>query len=137
MRDLFDAAEARDVPIVFDAEDVTLHDIDSARPFVTWREERRRAAPGLRLHRRLRRLPRGQPSGSIPSDVLKVFERVYPFGWLGILAEVPPCDHELIYANHERGFALASHALPHPQPLLCSMRPRRKDRGLERRAVLG
>jgi p-hydroxybenzoate 3-monooxygenase len=36
------------------------------------------------------------------------YERVYPFGWLGILADVPPCNHELIYANHERGFALAS-----------------------------
>jgi p-hydroxybenzoate 3-monooxygenase len=40
--------------------------------------------------------------------VLKTYERVYPFGWLGILADVPPADHELIYANHERGFALAS-----------------------------
>ncbi|MBT8101305.1 MAG: 4-hydroxybenzoate 3-monooxygenase, partial [Gammaproteobacteria bacterium] len=40
------------------------------------------------------------------------YERVYPFGWLGILADVPPCDHELIYANHERGFALASMRSP-------------------------
>jgi p-hydroxybenzoate 3-monooxygenase len=40
--------------------------------------------------------------------VLKTFERVYPFGWLGILADVPPVEHELIYANHERGFAPAS-----------------------------
>jgi p-hydroxybenzoate 3-monooxygenase len=45
---------------------------------------------------------------SIPADALKVFERLYPFGWLGLLADVPPPWHELIYANSERGFALAS-----------------------------
>lgn len=45
---------------------------------------------------------------SIPSDKLKTFERVYPFGWLGILVDRPPVSHELIYANHARGFALAS-----------------------------
>lgn len=44
--------------------------------------------------------------------MLKTFERVYPFGWLGVLADVPPCDHELIYSNHERGFALASMRSP-------------------------
>ena len=49
---------------------------------------------------------------SIPAGELKTFERVYPFGWLGILAEVPPCSHELIYARHERGFALASMRSP-------------------------
>jgi len=45
---------------------------------------------------------------SIPTDVLKVFERVYPFGWLGILCEAPPVADELIYANHRNGFALCS-----------------------------
>lgn len=45
---------------------------------------------------------------SVPIDKIEVFERVYPFGWLGILADVPPVDEELIYANHERGFALCS-----------------------------
>jgi p-hydroxybenzoate 3-monooxygenase len=44
----------------------------------------------------------------IPAGVLRTYERTYPFGWLGILADVPPCDDELIYSNHERGFALAS-----------------------------
>ena len=44
----------------------------------------------------------------IPSNILKEYERVYPFGWLGVLSETPPVSHELIYANHERGFALAS-----------------------------
>jgi p-hydroxybenzoate 3-monooxygenase len=50
----------------------------------------------------------GVTRAAIPEGVRQVFERVYPFGWLGILADVPPCDEELIYSNHERGFALAS-----------------------------
>ena len=45
---------------------------------------------------------------SIPKNRIKVFERTYPFGWLGILSETPPVSKELIYANHETGFALAS-----------------------------
>ncbi|MGH8034113.1 MAG: 4-hydroxybenzoate 3-monooxygenase, partial [Lysobacterales bacterium] len=50
----------------------------------------------------------GPSRQAIPESVARHFERVYPFGWLGILAEAPPCNEELIYANHERGFALAS-----------------------------
>ena len=45
---------------------------------------------------------------SVPEDAIKTFERQYPFGWLGVLAEVPPADHELVYANHASGFALCS-----------------------------
>jgi p-hydroxybenzoate 3-monooxygenase len=111
MKDLFDAAEARDVQIVFNAKYVRPHDIDTDRPFVTWRED------GV-----TKRLDcdfiagcdgyHGVGRTAIPANVLKTFERVYPFGWLGILAEVPPCDHELIYSNHERGFALASMRSP-------------------------
>jgi p-hydroxybenzoate 3-monooxygenase len=111
MRDLFDAAATRDVPIVFDAEDVLPQDIESDHPFITWREngvERRLDCDFIAgcdgYH--------GVSRAAIPADVLKTFERVYPFGWLGILAEVPPCDHELIYSNHERGFALASMRSP-------------------------
>jgi p-hydroxybenzoate 3-monooxygenase len=111
MRDLFDAAEARRLPIVFDAEDVALHDVDGDFPFVTWREngvEKRLDCDFITgcdgYH--------GVSRAAIPADVLKTFERVYPFGWLGILADVPPCDHELIYSNHERGFALASMRSP-------------------------
>ncbi len=50
----------------------------------------------------------GSARNSIPANKLQLFERVYPFGWLGILADVPPVDKELVYANHERGFALCS-----------------------------
>lgn len=111
MKDLFDAAEPRGVKIVFDAEDVAPHDIDSDRPHVTWRQdgvERRLDCDFIAgcdgYH--------GVSRAAIPADVLRTFERVYPFGWLGVLAEVPPCDHELIYSNHERGFALASMRSP-------------------------
>lgn len=49
---------------------------------------------------------------SVPASAIALFERVYPFGWLGVLADVPPCHDELVYANHERGFALCSMRSP-------------------------
>ena len=107
MKDLFDAAETRSIDIVWHANDVALHGLDGDKPFVTWRENgaARRfdcdIVAGCDGYH-------GVSRASIPTSVLRVFERVYPFGWLGILADVPPADHELIYANHERGFALAS-----------------------------
>ncbi|WP_454759585.1 4-hydroxybenzoate 3-monooxygenase [Caulobacter segnis] len=111
MKDLFDAAEPRGLSIVFDADEVALHDIDTDAPSVTFRQygqERRIDCDFIMgcdgYH--------GVSRAAIPEAVLKTFERVYPFGWLGILADVPPCDHELIYSNHERGFALASMRSP-------------------------
>jgi p-hydroxybenzoate 3-monooxygenase len=111
MRDLFDAAEARGLDIRWNAADVTFADLDGEHPVVAWRED------GAD-----RRLDcdfvvgcdgyHGVSRGAIPSDVLRTFERVYPFGWLGVLADVPPAEHELVYANHERGFALASMRSP-------------------------
>ena len=50
----------------------------------------------------------GASRKAVPEGAIKTFEKIYPFGWLGILADVPPVDHELIYANHPRGFALCS-----------------------------
>lgn len=106
MKDLGEAADERGIEVVYEASDVAIHDIDQA-PFVTWAKDRRD-------HRLACDLVvgcdgyRGVSRSCIPKSKLRVFERVYPFGWLGILAEVPPCDQELIYANHERGFALAS-----------------------------
>lgn len=107
MRDLFDAAEARGVQIIWNADQVVLEGLDSERPVVRWREggaERSLDCDFVAgcdgYH--------GISRANIPENVRRTFERVYPFGWLGILAEVPPADHELIYANHERGFALAS-----------------------------
>jgi p-hydroxybenzoate 3-monooxygenase len=107
MHDLFDAAEARALPIVFNAEDVQPHDIASAAPFVTWRQDGAEQRLDCDFvigcdgyH--------GVSRSCLPPEVLRTFERVYPFGWLGILADVPPANHELIYANHAHGFALAS-----------------------------
>jgi p-hydroxybenzoate 3-monooxygenase len=110
-KDLNDAAAERGCPVVFEAEDVALHDLDADAPFVTWRKDGQDQRLDCEFvagcdgyHGVARR--------SIPAEVLKVYERVYPFGWLGILADVAPCDHELIYSNHERGFALASMRSP-------------------------
>jgi p-hydroxybenzoate 3-monooxygenase len=105
-KDLNDLLAERGQPL-FEAEDVALHDIESAAPFVTYRKD----GQAHRLdcdfiagcdgyH--------GVSRQSIPAEAGRSFERVYPFGWLGILADVPPCDHELIYSSHARGFALAS-----------------------------
>jgi len=105
-KDLNDALALRDGAVVYEAEGVALHDVETA-PQVTYRKD----GTDHRLdcdfiagcdgyH--------GVSRGHIPAAALKTFERVYPFGWLGILADVPPCNDELIYSNHERGFALAS-----------------------------
>ena len=106
MKDLGTAADERGIEAVYEASDVAIHGICEA-PFVTWTKDGRDfritcdIVVGCDGYH-------GVSRSCIPKDKLHVFERVYPFGWLGILAEVPPCDRELIYANHERGFALAS-----------------------------
>jgi p-hydroxybenzoate 3-monooxygenase len=105
--DLIDAAPERGLEILFEAGDVAIHDPDSEAPWLSFVRDGRE----LRLdcafvagcdgyH--------GPSRAAVPASLRREFERVYPFGWLGILADVPPCDHELVYANHERGFALAS-----------------------------
>jgi p-hydroxybenzoate 3-monooxygenase len=60
---------------------------------------------------------------AIPADTLRIYERVYPFGWLGILADAPPSEHELIYANHARGFALISMRSPSVQRMYLQCAP--------------
>lgn len=106
-RDLYDAREAHDGKIEFLVEDVEIHDTDSDKPFVTYKKggENKRidcdyVAGCDGFH--------GVSRKTIPDDVRKEYEKVYPFGWLGILSETPPVNHELIYANSDRGFALCS-----------------------------
>jgi len=65
----------------------------------------------------------GPSRQAIPANALKTYETVYPFGWLGILAEAPPSHHELIYARHERGFALLSTRSPEVQRLYIQCDP--------------
>lgn len=107
MRDLFEAAPQRGIAIEWNAQGVAIEGADGDSPVVRW--TRHGEARALRcdfiagcdgFH--------GISRASIPGDVLRVYERAYPFGWLGVLADVPPADPELIYANHSRGFALAS-----------------------------
>lgn len=110
-RDLMDAAPERGLEVIYQAADVAVHDIDSDTPSVTFTQDGSQ-------HRITARFIAGcdgfhGPSRrAIPASAAREFERVYPFGWLGILADVPPCHDELIYANHERGFALASMRSP-------------------------
>lgn len=109
-RDLMDARAAAGQQTIYEAADVALHDIE-ATPNVTFTQ----AGTARRLdcdfiagcdgfHGISRR--------SIPPQLLRSFERVYPFGWLGVLADVPPASDELIYASHARGFALCSMRSP-------------------------
>lgn len=106
-KDLIDAAPERDLDIVWEAENVELHNVDGDAPSITY-------AKAGRTHRIDARFVggcdgfHGPSRKATPASIGRAYEKVYPFGWLGILADVPPCHHELIYANHERGFSLAS-----------------------------
>ncbi len=106
-KDLMDAREERGLEVIYEAGDVALHDIESETPIVTYRKDGAEQRINARFvigcdgfH--------GPSRRAIPARAAREFEREYPFGWLGILADVPPCNHELIYSHHERGFALAS-----------------------------
>lgn len=109
--DLMHACEERGLQVVYEAADVALHDVDSDAPYVTYTKEGAQQRVDCRFIAGCDGF-HGPSRKAIPASVGQEFERVYPFGWLGILADVPPCNHELIYANHERGFALASMRSP-------------------------
>jgi len=111
MRDLFDAAEARGLRVLFGCEDVTLQGLDASTATVRWRREGEAASLTCDFvagcdgqH--------GASRASLPAEALTTYEREYPFAWLGVLAEVPPAAPELVYASHARGFALASMRSP-------------------------
>ncbi|WNW11179.1 4-hydroxybenzoate 3-monooxygenase [Pseudomonas sp. DTU_2021_1001937_2_SI_NGA_ILE_001] len=110
-RDLMEARQAAGALTVYDAEDVQLHELKGERPYVTFQKNGERVRVDCDyiagcdgFH--------GVSRQSIPAETLKVFERVYPFGWLGVLADTPPVNEELVYANHARGFALCSMRSP-------------------------
>lgn len=106
-RDLMEASAARGLEVIYQAEDVALHDVESDAPFVSFRKDGAEQRIDCRLIAGCDGF-HGPSRKAIPASVGTEYEREYPFGWLGILADVPPCNHELIYANHSRGFALAS-----------------------------
>ncbi len=106
-RDLMDARDDAGAASVYEAADVEVLDITTDTPRVRYSKDGRRhevrcdfVAGCDGFH--------GICRQAIPADVLRVYEKVYPFGWLGVLSETPPVSQELIYANHERGFALCS-----------------------------
>jgi p-hydroxybenzoate 3-monooxygenase len=115
-RDLMAARAAAQGKTVYEAHDVALHDIAGSRPRVTYRvggDDTGGAVRSLEcdfiagcdgFH--------GVSRQSIPPGALECLERVYPFGWLGIMVDQPPVSPELIYARHERGFALCSMRSP-------------------------
>ena len=94
-------------PLRFEADDVALAEIDGDRPRITYRHEGRGRELRCDLVAGCDGF-HGVSRESIPAGVLRVSERDYPFGWLGILADVAPSSDELVYAHHERGFALLS-----------------------------
>ena len=106
-RDLMDARRAAGAKTVYGAEDVSLHGFDGDAPVVRYRHDGRThelecdfIAGCDGFH--------GASRQSVPPGALTTHERVYPFGWLGVLVDRPPVSDELIYVNHERGFALCS-----------------------------
>lgn len=106
-RDLMEARQAIGATTLYEVDDVQPHGLQSETPYVTFEKDGEThrldcdyVAGCDGFH--------GISRQSIPADRIKTFERVYPFGWLGLLADTPPVADELIYARHDRGFALCS-----------------------------
>jgi p-hydroxybenzoate 3-monooxygenase len=106
-RDLMDARQACGGPAVYEAEDVRVDGFERGRPVVRYRRggvEHELSCDFIAgcdgFH--------GVCRQSLPAQAYRTYERVYPFGWIGLLSDTPPVADELIYANHERGFALCS-----------------------------
>jgi p-hydroxybenzoate 3-monooxygenase len=111
VKDLIAARERAGGDLRFEVEDVTLHDLETESPSVRFRHE------GAEQELRCDVIAgcdgfHGVSRPTIPDGVLRIYEREYPFAWLGILAEVAPSSEELIYCHHERGFALHSMRSP-------------------------
>ena len=106
-RDLMAARAAAGLPTIYEASKVTVHDFDGAQPYVLYEKDGQQhrldcdfIAGCDGFH--------GVCRASVPAGAITEYEKVYPFGWLGLLADTPPVHHELIYANSSRGFALCS-----------------------------
>ena len=106
-RDLMEARSAAGGTVLYDAEVIGIRGLDGDAAVLRYRKDGTEhevecdfIAGCDGYH--------GVSRRSVPADRIRTYERVYPFGWLGVLADVPPCSPELIYANHDRGFALAS-----------------------------
>jgi p-hydroxybenzoate 3-monooxygenase len=122
VKDLNNARLAAGGQVVFEVEDVTVHELDGAKPKILYRKEGTdhelqcdfiAGCDGFH----------GICRPSVPAGALIEYERTYPFGWLGILAVAPPSSDELIYAYHERGFALLSMRTPQISRLYIQCEP--------------
>ena len=105
--DLMNACATRGVPLIFEAQDVALHDFDTAAPMVTYTKD------GIAHELACDFIVgcdgfHGVSRPSMPESGASSYFKEYPFGWLGILADVPPLEHEVIYSIHPNGFGLAS-----------------------------
>lgn len=106
-RDLAEARDAAGLATVYEADSVTLSGFDGDVPYVSYRQ----GAREQHLHCDIIAGCdgyHGVSRRSVPEQAIDVFERIYDIGWLGLLADVPPANDELVYANHPRGFALCS-----------------------------
>ncbi|MBA1202750.1 4-hydroxybenzoate 3-monooxygenase [Pseudomonas capeferrum] len=106
-RDLMQARQASGAPTIYCAKDVRPHDLQGEHPYLTYEKDGEQhridcdyIAGCDGFH--------GVSRQSIPAGVLREYERVYPFGWLGLLSDTSPVNHELIYGQHSRGFVLCS-----------------------------
>jgi p-hydroxybenzoate 3-monooxygenase len=118
VKDLIEARLATGRPLLFEAESVSVHDLESDRPRIRYGHDGAdhelecdviAGCDGFH----------GVCRPSVPAGVLREFSREYPYGWLGILAAAPPSNDELVYSRHERGFAPSSAATT------CSVGPTR------------
>jgi p-hydroxybenzoate 3-monooxygenase len=114
-RDLMDARAAAGLATVYEAEAVAVHGFDGAHPYVTYRKDGREQRLDCDVIAGCDGF-HGVCRASVPRGALTEYEKVYPFGWLGLLADTPPVNDELMYVNSPRGFAL------------CSMRSRTRSR---------
>ena len=106
-KDLMDARGAAGLTTVFEARHISLHEFDTTHPSVRYTKD------GVEHTVQCDFIAgcdgyHGVSRASVPADSIKTFERIYPFGWLGVLSDTPPVSQELVYANHARGFALCS-----------------------------
>jgi p-hydroxybenzoate 3-monooxygenase len=111
VKDLIDVRLASGGQIFFECDDVSIHDFNTVRPFVRFNKNGETSELACDFIAGCDGF-HGICRPSIPQGVLTTYERVYPFSWLGILAEAPPSSEELIYAYHDRGFALLSMRSP-------------------------
>jgi p-hydroxybenzoate 3-monooxygenase len=122
VHDLVEARLASGLPIHYEAEEVSVSGFEGERPAIRYKKDGKEEklecdfiAGCDGFH--------GCCRDTIPEGILKIYDRHYPFGWLGILAEAPPSNDELIYAQHERGFALLSMRSPEISRLYIQCKP--------------